>query len=116
MAGKKRKFSADFKKQVVNEVLSGTLTMAQATRQYELSSGLIQNWKEKFQAGLISDAPTPRERALEAKVADLEQMIGQQAVEIKLLKKAQTYVEQKRREASLPITAKTLKASSEAVN
>lgn len=83
----KRKFGFEFKRRVVEEVRGGVLTMAQAIRQYELSSNLIYRWMDHYEHGKLENAPT-EQGALENKIADLERKVGQQAMEIELLKKA----------------------------
>ncbi|MCH8054728.1 MAG: transposase, partial [Deltaproteobacteria bacterium] len=41
----RRKFSATFKRQVVEQLLSESSTLAQLSRRYDISSGLIVHWK-----------------------------------------------------------------------
>lgn len=50
-------------------------------------------------------------KALEAKVKDLEQMVGRLTMDNELLKKAMEYTLRKRRENSSPITGKPLAGS-----
>jgi transposase-like protein len=61
--------------------------MAQAVRQYELSSNLIYHWMDQYEHGKLDNAPT-EQGALENKIAQLERKVGQQAMEIEFLKKA----------------------------
>ena len=81
-----RKFGVEFKRRVVEEVKGGVLTMAQAIRQYELSSNLIYRWTDQYEHGKLDNKPT-EQGAFENKIAELERKIGQQAMEIELLKK-----------------------------
>ena len=60
--------------------------MAQAVRQYELSSNLIYRWTEHYEHGRLDNTPTAQ-GALENKIAELERKVGQQAMEIEFLKK-----------------------------
>lgn len=83
----KRKFGVEFKRRVVEEVRGGVLTMAQAIRQYELSSNLIYRWLDKYEHGKLDNTPS-EQGALENKIAELERKVGQQAMEIEFLKKA----------------------------
>jgi transposase-like protein len=83
----KRKFAVEFKRRVTEEVRGGILTMAQAIRQYELSSNLIYRWMDQYEHGKLDNAPT-QQGALENKIAELERKVGQQAMEIEFLKKA----------------------------
>jgi len=50
MSGTKRKFTREFKLQVVTEIESGTKTRAQITREYELSEGLVTKWVAVYRA------------------------------------------------------------------
>ena len=82
-----RKFSLEFKKNLVEEIKSGALTIAQAVRQHELSPTLIYRWRDQYEHGKLNNKPTER-GAFENKIAELERKVGQQAMEIDLLKKA----------------------------
>ena len=84
---KRRKFEAEFRRGVVEEVRSGILTVAQAIRQHELSSNLIYRWMDQYDHGKLDNEPS-EQGALENKIAELERKVGQQAMEIELLKKA----------------------------
>jgi len=82
----RRRFSKEFKQQVVEEGQSGLEPLAAVLRRYEISSGIYYRWAEKYQRGQLDNEPT-REGALRNKVAELERKVGQQAMEIDLLKK-----------------------------
>jgi len=82
----RRKFEKDFKRKVAEEVRSGILTTAQAMRQYVLSSNLVYRWLDQYEHGKFENEPTDH-GALENKIAELERKVGQQAMEIELLKK-----------------------------
>lgn len=47
----KRNYSVAFKRQVVEELLSGSATTGQLSRRYEISSGLIGDWKNRYLEG-----------------------------------------------------------------
>lgn len=82
-----RQFTSEFKRQVVEEIKSGLITKAQAARQYQISDGLIYNWIDHYDHGKYDNEPT-KIGAFENKIAALERKVGQQALEIDLLKKA----------------------------
>jgi transposase len=107
----KRNYSVAFKRQVVEELLSGSATTGQLSRRYEISSGLIGHWKNRYLEGKLIEGKSANVKALEAKIKDLEQMVGRLTMDNDLLKKAMEYSMQKRRENSLPITAKNLEGS-----
>ncbi len=107
----KRTYSVTFKKQVVEELLSESATMGQLSRRYEISSGLIDHWRNRYIEGKLVEGKSANVKALEAKIRDLEQMVGRLTMDNELLKKAMEYSLQKRRENSLPITWKPLEGS-----
>ncbi len=108
----KRTYSAAFKRQVIEELMSGSATMGQLSRRYDISTGLIGHWKNRYMEGKLVEGKSANVKALEAKIRDLEQMVGRLTMDNELLKKAMEYSIQKRRENSLPITAKNLEGSS----
>ncbi len=107
----RRKFSATFKRQVVEELLSQNSTLAQLSRRYDVSSGLLVHWKKRYEGGELVEGPSQTEKELLARNAELERMVGRLAMENDLLKKAVEYTVRRRRENSSPITAKSLAAS-----
>lgn len=104
----KRTYSVAFKRQVVEELLSGSATMGQLSRRHEISTGLIGHWKNRYAEGKLVEGKAENVKVLEAKVKDLEQMVGRLTMDNELLKKAMEYTLRKRRENSLPITGKSL--------
>jgi len=110
---KQRKHSIEFKRQVVEELLGGVSTLAQLSRRYDLAGSLIQIWRKKYTAGELNPGPTKHDQALQARIAELERMVGRLTMENDLLKKAATYIRQQRDAASRVITAKDLEASKE---
>jgi len=111
----KRKFSLEFKKQVVEELIGGVSTLAQLSRRHEIAASLIQTWRKKYSAGEMTMGVSKTDPTLLARIGELEKMVGRLTMENDLLKKAKVYIEERRRKASLPITARTLAASKEDV-
>lgn len=107
----KRTYSMAFKRQVVEELLSGGATMGQLSRRYDISSGLIGHWRDRYMEGKLVEGKSANVKALESKIRDLEQMVGRLTMDNELLKKAMEYTVQKRRENSLPFTGRTLEES-----
>lgn len=107
----KRTYNVAFKRQVVEELLSGLATMGQLSRRYEISTGLIGHWRDRYAEGKLVEGKSANVKALEAKIKELEQMVGRLTMDNELLKKAMGYTLQKRRENSSPITAKNLEGS-----
>lgn len=47
-APRRRRFSPDFKAEVVSEIAAGGLTTAEVCRKYELSQSLVYLWRKNF--------------------------------------------------------------------
>ena len=99
----KRSFTPEFKRRVVEELLSGINTPAQIIRKYNISSGLVHHWKKRYALGKFENEPR-HDLALKERIKELERMVGRLTMDNDLLKKAlQKTVEQTRRkESSLP--------------
>ena len=109
---KQRSFSPEFKRQVIEELLSGVSTPAQLCRRHEISSGLLYYWKKQYgQADLAGNSK--REAALEERICHLEQILGKAWLENEFLKKAlhRTLGPSKKRGSSLPTTEISSKPS-----
>ena len=87
---KRRKFSPEFKAQVVLKVLSGAKSGAQVCREYGIRSQLLSKWKAKFLENAAHIFENGREPNTEdkARIAELERLAGRQALELEILKKA----------------------------
>lgn len=84
---KRRQFSREFKLQVLREIEAGK-PIAQAAREHQVHPNTISAWRELHrQYGSEAFAGNGNTYTHEAKIAELERLIGQQAIEISLLKK-----------------------------
>ena len=86
MSKKKRSFSQEFKLQVVKEADAG-VPIVELTRRYEITGSLVYKWRRSFKN--IPDNPFPGQGSKnteKAKIAQLERIIGRQAIEIEFLK------------------------------
>ena len=88
-----------------------SFTLAQLSRRYDISSGLIRHWTKRYEQGGLVEGPSLPEKELRARNAELERMVGRLTMENDLLKKAVEYTLRRRKENSSPITAKSLAAS-----
>jgi transposase len=94
MTVKRRKFSRDFKLQVVREVEAGK-PQAQIAREHEISQQVISRWcrqHRRYKERAFSGNGKPHTD--EAKLAALERKIGQLTMENDLLKKLLQKLEQ----------------------
>jgi len=85
----RRTFTPQFKADVVLELLSGQKSAAELCRQHQLSPNLLALWKNTFldRLDLVFQADEQRS-AEQARIAELEQLAGRQALELEILKKA----------------------------
>jgi putative transposase len=85
----RRSFSDQFKAQLVLELLSGSASQAELCRKHNLQAALICRWRstvlERLHLLFQEDAQASDEQG---RIADLEQLVGRQALELEILKKA----------------------------
>ena len=81
-----RSFSLEFKRQVVEELLSGESRPAQLCRRCNISSSLLYYWKRQYCRGKFNNEPTEG-AALKDRVEKLERLVGRLTLENELLKK-----------------------------
>jgi transposase-like protein len=60
----RRKFEVGFKRQIVEEVKTGVLTVSAASRKYQISSSVIDRWRHRGLPPDISYVPTTRHNLL----------------------------------------------------
>ena len=90
---KRRKFTGEFKAQVVLELLTEQKSIAQISREYNIKDTVISRWKKEFiersprlfEQGSITDERDQR-------IAELERMIGRLAVELEMAKKVSRFL------------------------
>ena len=90
---KRRKFTAEFRAQVVREVLTGKLTVAQAASKYKIKDSAIYEWRTQAleRLPLLYETKAPEQDGVE-RIAELERIIGQLTVENDALKKASRWL------------------------
>lgn len=90
---KRRKFTAEFRAQVVLEVLTGKLTVAQAASKYKIKDSAIYEWRVQAleRLPLLYEMKAPEQDGVE-RIAELERIIGQLTVENEALKKASRWL------------------------
>lgn len=91
---KRRKFTPQFKSQVVLQLLSGDKSLAELCRQHELTAQMIGNWRQQFVAGgTQSFATDALQTAEQERMAELERMVGKLTMELEIAKKASSLVD-----------------------
>ena len=92
----RRKFTKEFKRTAIHRLESGQ-SVAEVARALEVHPGDLQRWRRELQEhGERAFTGPGKKRAEESRVAELEQKIGQQAMEIDFLKRALQHVEEQR--------------------
>ena len=89
----RRTFDADFKARIVLDVLTGSASQAEVCRKHQISPTLFASWKSILLGRLATVFQADELRSAEAaRIADLERLLGQQALEIAVLRKASTFL------------------------
>ncbi len=89
---KYKTYTAEFKQQLVEQILSGAITQSHAARQNQISPTLISRWIKKFQQGVIfEDRPTAQEKSLERELERYKKKCAELLLENDLLKKLQKH-------------------------
>jgi transposase len=81
-----RIFTQEFKRQVVEELVSGESRPAQICRRHNISSSLLYHWKEQYARGKFNNEPIA-EAALKDRIEKLERLVGRLTLENEFLKK-----------------------------
>ena len=81
-----RSFSLEFKRQVVEELLSGQSRPAQLCRRYSITSSVLYHWKRQYSRGKFNNEPT-EEGELQDRIEKLERLVGKLTLENEFLKR-----------------------------
>ena len=85
----RRSFSAEFKARVVLDLLSGAASQAELCRRHNVKPQLLGHWKsavlERLPSLFGSEEAAGQDQL---RIAELEQLVGRQAYELEILKKA----------------------------
>ena len=102
----RRKFEADFKRQLIAQIEAGQMTAQQAAREHQVSRSLIEYWRKQYHNNALVDRPSKRERQLEAENEKLKAKIGDLVMQMDYIKKLQAWVQRNKNADSSVITAK----------
>jgi transposase len=87
--GQRRSFPPEFKAKLVLELLSGAASQADLCRKHNLKPQLIAHWKaaavERLPLLFEDDGQSSQDQL---RIAELEQLVGRQAYDLEILKKA----------------------------
>ena len=98
----RRLFTAEFKREQIDRVLRGEVTIAELSRELGISRSLIQRWKHLASKGAEAAVgsngevvPVAELRAAQARIKDLERLIGKKEVELEILRAARGEVKKR---------------------
>jgi transposase len=92
----RRIFSAEFKREVVQQLLKGEKTIAELSREFDVSPTIVRNWKRRYESGAATAVkanedvvPASELQAAQARIRDLERALGRKTMEVEILRAAQ---------------------------
>ena len=87
---KRRKFTPEFKAEVVLEVLSGATSQAEVCRRHNLTENQLSQWKRQLleNAASLFESTQKESSDAEKRIAHLEQLVGRLTVSLDIQKKA----------------------------
>ena len=108
----RRKFDAEFKLEIVRQIMSGEFSQSKVCRDHQLSQSVVKRWMESFNCGeTFHNKPTAKEKLLEIENSRLKAKVGELVMQIDHLKKLDEFVRLRRRENTSVVTPKNLKRS-----
>jgi len=89
MSSDRRQYTPQFKLQVVLELLQGEKSAAQIAREHKIGPDLLSRWRDVFheRAPQLFQDGRAEGSAEVARIAELERLVGQQALELTILKR-----------------------------
>jgi transposase-like protein len=100
MSQRRRTFGAPFKLETVLEGIRGEKSIAQICRERDITETMYYKWRDVFlerAADIFTDRRNRSEDSQAERVAELERLVGKQALEIEILKKVSSWSEGARR-------------------
>ena len=95
----RRVFSAEFKRTLVQRIVTGEKTVAELSRELDIAPGVIRNWARRSEAGATTAVaanedvvPASQLREAYARIRDLERLLGRKQMEIEILEAARDVV------------------------
>jgi transposase len=88
---KRRKFTEQFKADVVRLVLEGGKTFAEVTKQFDLTETTVREWAKRAQADANQGLPSALTTSERAELVDLRKRLKRAEMERDILKKATAF-------------------------
>ena len=91
---KRRKFTSEFKTDLVLEVLSGSTSQAELCRRHNLNEDQLSKWKQQFleKAPKLFEATDKDLSEAAERIAHLERLVGKLTVALDIEKKAVSWL------------------------
>lgn len=95
--GNRRKFTAEFKAEVVLELLSGAKSSAELCREHQIAAAVLADCKTIFlaRAARLFETPEQHDSQHVGRIAELERLVGRLTLENDLLKQATSILHQR---------------------
>jgi putative transposase len=85
---RRRRFTPEFKVQVVLDLLTGQTTPAEACRKHTLSPNLLSTWKAHFlERAHTLFQPDEQRESDQARIGELERMLGRSTLQNEVLER-----------------------------
>lgn len=100
----RRMFTPEFKREQIERVLRGELTLAELSRELQISRNLLARWKSLITAGAQTAVeaneevvPASELRIAQQQIRELQRLVGKQTVELEILRAARDEVKKRPR-------------------
>lgn len=92
---RKRYFSEEIKRKIIDELDRNLVTMAEICREYQVSDTAVYKWREKYslmgkkkvKMVVEPESDTRKIQQLKEKIKELERLVGQKQINIEFLEK-----------------------------
>ena len=98
----RRAYTAEFKREQVNRILRGEVTLAELSRELGISRSLLQRWKQLLARGGETAVaanedvvPASELRAAQQRIRELERALGRKTMEVEILQAAREEVKKR---------------------
>jgi putative transposase len=90
----RRKFTPEFKSQVILEMLMEHKSAAQLSREYGIKDSVISRWKQELieRSPTLFEIGTVEQDERDQRIAELERLVGRLALELDAAKKVSKYL------------------------
>ena len=91
---KRRRFTPQFKAEVVIEALTGQSSQAELCRKHNISQEQLSKWKHELidNAAILFESNDKRSNDSKQQIAQLEQLVGRLTIALDIQKKASTWL------------------------